>query len=346
MNGPKSSHVTCGAKACRGNLNGSIIGTTKTLDTLIDSRFYWAPLLEKVAHCVTPNIQITSLEGAVEDDKGITITLDGVAGGREPRGVAEDFRQMLLEQIGKGEPSVKVEFKTLEDLDTTVSVGGNNVTTAHFVVMVGLDPFPKPGKRRPPSEKASPRRRTPNLNKEQTKRLMLGGFGLIGLLYVYFTFFLGPLNNSRNSIQGKINELEQKIATSKAEISKATKLEESAHAATVRYDAMRALSPDGAPIAWFPPRMKTFFAGQQIDKVTTRLEGNNAFKEKELAGWNRYLWIVDLPQADFGSLGKAIALLENSNPLLSIRRLRIHAAANDPEMQEIVFTASTIIDKK
>jgi hypothetical protein len=52
------------------------------------------------------------------------------------------------------------------------------------------------------------------LNKEQTKILMLGGFGLIGLLYVYITFFLGPLNNSRNSIQGKTNELEQKIATS------------------------------------------------------------------------------------------------------------------------------------
>jgi hypothetical protein len=175
---------------------------------------------------------------------------------------------------------------------------------------------------------------------------MLGGFGLIGLLYVYFTFFLGPLNNSRNSIQGKINELEQKIATSKTEISKATKLEETAHTATVRYDALRALNPDGAPIAWFPPRMKTFFADQQIDKVTTRLETSSAFKEKELAGWNRYLWIVDLPQADFGSLGKAIALLENSNPLLSIRKLRIHAPANDPEMQEIVFTASTIIDKK
>ena len=144
------------------------------------------------------------------------------------------------------------------------------------------------------------------MNKEQTKRLMLGGFGLIGLLYVYFTFFLGPLNNSRNSIQGKINELEQKIATSKAEISKATKLEESAHAATVRYDAMRALSPDGAPIAWFPPRIKTFFAGQQIDKVTTRLEASNAFKEKELAGWNRYLWIVDLPRRTLGAWAKQL----------------------------------------
>ncbi len=92
--------------------------------------------------------------------------------------------------------------------------------------------------------------------------------------------------------------------------------------------------------------MKTFFAGQQIDKVMTRLETSSAFKEKELADWNRYLWIVDLPQADFESLGKAIALLENSNPLLSIRRLRIHTAADDPEMQQIVFTASTIIDKK
>jgi hypothetical protein len=138
-------------------LNG-IISTTKALDGFIDRRFYWAPLLEKVAHCVTPNIQITALEGTVEEEKGISITLDGLAGGREPRGVAEDFRQMLLEQIGKEEPNVKVEFKTLEDLDTTVSVGGNNVTTAHFIVMVGLDPFPKPPEPAPSERKSKPRK--------------------------------------------------------------------------------------------------------------------------------------------------------------------------------------------
>ena len=135
-----------------------IISTTNALDGFIDRRFYWAPLLEKVAHCVTPNIQITALEGVAEDDKGVTITLDGVAGGREPRGVAEDFRQMLLEQIGKEQPSVKVEFKALEDLDTTVSVGGNNVTTAHFIVMVGLDPFRKPPEPAPSERKSKPRR--------------------------------------------------------------------------------------------------------------------------------------------------------------------------------------------
>jgi len=139
-------------------LNG-IISTMNTLENGIEGRFYWATLLEKVAHCVTPNVQITSLEGVVEDDKGlVTVTLDGVAGGREPRGVAEDFRQMLLEQVGKDQPTVKVEFKTLEDLDTTVALGGNNVTTAHFVLTVGMEPFPKTAAPPPTERKARPRK--------------------------------------------------------------------------------------------------------------------------------------------------------------------------------------------
>ena len=184
------------------------------------------------------------------------------------------------------------------------------------------------------------------MNKDQTKKLMLGGLGLIALLYVYFSFFLGPLNKSRNGIQSKIKDLQSKISTSKAEISKATKLEETAHAATVRYDALRALSPDGAPLAWFPPRMKTFFTNHQIDRVTTRLESSGSFKEKELAGWSRYLWDVDLPQADFESFGRAISQLENTNPLLAIKKLRIHAATEDPETQKVVFTAATIINRK
>jgi hypothetical protein len=184
------------------------------------------------------------------------------------------------------------------------------------------------------------------VNKDQTKKLFLGGLGLIALVYVYFSFFLGPLNKSRNIVQNKIKDLQTKVATSKAEISKATKLEETAHAATVRYEALRALSPDGAPIAWFPPRMKTFFSNHQIDRVTTRLESSGGFKEKELAGWSRYLWDIDLPQADFENLGNAMAQLENTNPLLSIKKLRIHAAPEDPEMQKIVFTAATIINKE
>ena len=184
------------------------------------------------------------------------------------------------------------------------------------------------------------------MNAEQMKKLMLGGLGLIALLYVYFTYFLGPLNKSRNTLQSKVNNLQTKISTSKTEISKATKLEETAHAATLRYDALRALSPDGAPIAWFPPRMKTFFTDQQIDKVTTRLESSSTFKEKELADWSRYLWVIDLPQADFESLGNAVTELENTNPLLSIKKLQIHATTEDLEMQKVALSAATIINTK
>jgi hypothetical protein len=125
-------------------LNG-IISTTKTLDGIIDARFYWAPLLEKIARCVTPNIQLITLEASADDEgKGVVVVLEGMAAGSEPRAVAEDFRQMLLEQVGKEESGVKVEFKTLDDLETSVAVGGNNAGMARFNLGMEFNPFPIP----------------------------------------------------------------------------------------------------------------------------------------------------------------------------------------------------------
>jgi hypothetical protein len=120
-------------------LNG-IIGTTRVLDGLIDDRFFWGPFLEKLAHCVAPNAQLTGIEGTVlEEGKGIAVTIEGVAAGREPRSAAEDLRQMLLEQLGQTYKEVKVEFKTLEDLDTIVNVGGTNLAMARYVLTVNLN---------------------------------------------------------------------------------------------------------------------------------------------------------------------------------------------------------------
>lgn len=185
-----------------------------------------------------------------------------------------------------------------------------------------------------------------NLNKEQTKKIALGAFGLIALLYVYFAFFLGPLSKSRHAAELHYAELQQKIATSKSELDKARHLEDNARTATKRYESLRALSPEGAPIAWFPPRMKTFFASQQIDHATTRLESTTPFKEKEFSGWGRYIWIIDLPQADFQFLGNAIAQLENTNPLLCFTKLHIQSSKDNPEYQQVSLAASLIIDTK
>jgi hypothetical protein len=184
------------------------------------------------------------------------------------------------------------------------------------------------------------------LNSEQIKKIVLGGLCLIGLLYVYFVFIIGPLNRSEATTKAKIAELQSKTASSKSDITKAARLEESARAATSHYEALRTLSPEGAPIAWFPPRIKTFLAEQHIDKATVRLDSTSACKEKELSAWSRLTWTIDLPQTDFIILGKAIAKLENSEPLISIRKLTIRGSTEASNAQQVALNISTLIDNK
>ena len=184
------------------------------------------------------------------------------------------------------------------------------------------------------------------LTKDQIQKMGLSGIGFFVLLYVYFSFFLGPLNSSRDSMLATITELQGKMASSKNEMIKATNLEKQASNATTRFAALKALSQDGAPIAWFPPRMKAFFANQEIDKATARLEGSALYKEPDLSSWMRYNWLIELPQADFSTLGKAVAALENNEPLLSITKITIRALPDDPQFQQVSLSASTAILKR
>lgn len=184
------------------------------------------------------------------------------------------------------------------------------------------------------------------LSKDKVQKIGLSSIGFFVLLYVYFSFFLGPLTRSRDSMLVAIADFQRKVASSKTEIMKAANLEKQASAATTRFAALNALSPEGAPIAWFPPRMKVFFANLEIDKATARLENSTAYKEADLSGWTKYNWLIDLPQADYGTLGKAIATLENTEPLLSITRISIHALPNDPQFQQVSLSTTTALVKR
>jgi hypothetical protein len=86
----------------------------------------------------------------LEDDKGVTVTIDGVAAAREPRSAAEDLRQMLLEQLGKSYHDVKIEFKALEDVETVANLGGTNVPMSRYVLSITFNPTApaKPAARR------------------------------------------------------------------------------------------------------------------------------------------------------------------------------------------------------
>lgn len=118
-----------------------IIGTTRVLDEMINNRFFWAPFLEKLSRCVAMNAQITSVDGTVlDEDKNVNVMIEGLAAGREPRAAAEELRQLLLEQLGQTYHEVKVEFKTLEDLDTLVKISGTNMAMARFALNVAFSP--------------------------------------------------------------------------------------------------------------------------------------------------------------------------------------------------------------
>jgi hypothetical protein len=118
----------------------SIISTTKVLDGMIDDRFFWGPFLEKLSRCVALNAQITSVDGTVLEDNRVSVAIEGLAAGREPRAAAEELRQLLLEQLGQSYSDVKVEFKVLEDLDTIVKIGGGNMAMARFGLGVTFNP--------------------------------------------------------------------------------------------------------------------------------------------------------------------------------------------------------------
>src|SRR4051812_9790346 len=61
------SKVTAAEKRSE-ELNG-IVKTTAVLEEYIERRFFWGPFLEKVSRCVAPNIQLTSIEGSVLEEK-------------------------------------------------------------------------------------------------------------------------------------------------------------------------------------------------------------------------------------------------------------------------------------
>ena len=182
--------------------------------------------------------------------------------------------------------------------------------------------------------------------KDQIQKIALSTLGFIGLIYCYFNFFLGPLNRSRETMTATIAGLQAQTASSKTEMKKTANLEIQAKEATGRYEALKRMTADGAPIAWFPPKMRTFFGTQGIEKVTARLESSGDFKQPEMADWIKDTWAIELPQSDYRDLGKAIAALENSEPLLAVQQVSIHAVPEEPQFQQVSLVVQTALLKK
>jgi len=177
-------------------------------------------------------------------------------------------------------------------------------------------------------------------NEDQIKKITLSVLLLCALLYGYFTYLLGPLQKSEVNATNGIASIIPQISDAKQQIAKAADLETKAPKATAFLTAIKNSIPDGAPIAWFPPKLADYFKAHGIDKCTTRLISESP---DALPGFKRVVWAVDLPRVEFIPLGMAISSLENDEPLLSVTNVSVDATREDAQYQHASLTLITLV---
>ena len=183
------------------------------------------------------------------------------------------------------------------------------------------------------------------LSKEEIKKIGLSLIGLIALTYCFFSFLLGPLQKNQANMTATTAELEGKLTQGKKAIQQMSAIEKSAAAAVAQSNEIKAMIPEGAPIAWLPPRIKSAFASEGLEIGIVRLLNSFPMKQPELSDFALNEWSVDFVQADFLTLAQSIARLENQNPLWSVVSVRVRAGLADPAVQSATLGLQTIVKK-
>jgi hypothetical protein len=152
---------------------------------------------------------------------------------------------------------------------------------------------------------------------------------------------LGPLQQRAEATKHSVTALGPEINNAKAQIQKTLQMQKDSAQATLPMRQVEAMIPEGSPVAWFPTQMADFFKKEGLDKVSTRMTGETV--EKELPGFRKMAWGVDLPKVEFVPFGEAIAALENDQPLLEITAIQIDASRDDVETQHAFLTVNNLV---
>ena len=179
------------------------------------------------------------------------------------------------------------------------------------------------------------------LGKEEIQKTVLGGVMLAGLVYVYFSLLLGPLVGRQALVRKSITDLDPQIAAAQSQMKKTAAITVSAPKATETLAQVNSMIPEGSPVAWFPTRLADFFKKQGVDKAATRM--NNETEDKNLPGFRRIFWNVDLPRVDFIPFAAALAQLENEEPLVEIGTIQVDTSREDTASQHVLMTLNNLV---
>jgi hypothetical protein len=179
------------------------------------------------------------------------------------------------------------------------------------------------------------------LTKDQTQKIALGVLMMIGVVYSYFDFLLGPIQKGKAVANSNTDGLDPQIATANAQIARVATIEAQSPNAVHIVKQVEAMIPEGSPVAWFPPRLTEFFKKKGMDRVAARV--NNDSLDKDYVGFRRVNWGVELPRVDFMAFAAAIADLENEEMLLEIQSLDIEAGRDEAQMQRANLVLNNLV---
>jgi hypothetical protein len=111
----------------------------ENLRSSMNSRFFWAPLLQELGNVVPRNVQLNRLTAVVTLEHRLTINLEGVAAGQEPRKEAEGLRVALEKKLEERYAMADATFRSLEDGSEIVTLDGQELGVALFSFRVDVD---------------------------------------------------------------------------------------------------------------------------------------------------------------------------------------------------------------
>ena len=179
------------------------------------------------------------------------------------------------------------------------------------------------------------------LNKDQKQKIILGVMLMGGVIYATNDFLLAPLATERQRMKHEMEDAQPKVREMRGQLARTRDLATKGPASEKTVKQVDAMIPDGAPIAWFPPKVADFFKSRGIDRASAKM--NNEGIDKDLTGYRRLVWAVDIPSVDYMPFGAAIAELENSQPLFEITGFELVATRERPDALRAGLTIQNII---
>jgi hypothetical protein len=164
-------------------------------------------------------------------------------------------------------------------------------------------------------------------------------FGFV--IYAYNEFLLGPLQLDKENALTESGTLDPKIAEAQQQIAKTEQMKARAPQAKAMMEQVNAMIPEGSPVAWFQPRVADFFKAHGIKGVVAKMTADVV--DKDVPAFRRASWTLELPRLEFVPFARAIAELENQEPLFEINAFDVEAGREDVSVQRASLTLTNLV---